>query len=126
MQENGRLRPLEPDSLSLEAFHGLLEEILAGRGAGHARDIVLFPLDWRIYMVKNVFDRICDFGANAVARYERHLDGAEREWLDKDGAQQMPHGIDTAVLCGYLAKLRVVDRVCYEGDVPSEHPLESQ
>ena len=85
MQENGRLRPLEPDSVSLEAFHGLLEEILAGRGAGHARDIVLFPLDWRIYMVKNVFDRICDFGANAVARYERHLDGAEREWLDKDG-----------------------------------------
>lgn len=62
---------LQANAIALEALHGLLEEILACRG--HARDIVLFPFDGCVDVIKNLFDRVGDFGADAIAGDEGDL-----------------------------------------------------
>ena len=62
---------LQADTGALETLHGLLEEVFAC--GGHARDIVLFPFDGSIDIIKNLFDRVGDFGANTIAGDERDL-----------------------------------------------------
>lgn len=65
------VRTLQADSVPLETIHRLLEQGLA-RG-GHARDVVLLPFDWRVGVLKDLLDRVCDFCSNAVSGDECDL-----------------------------------------------------
>jgi hypothetical protein len=64
-------RTLEPNFVTLQALHSLLEESLTG--GGHAGNIVLFPFYGRVDRLENLFDGICDFFANTITRDKGHL-----------------------------------------------------
>lgn len=72
-------RTLEPNFVTLQALHSLLEESFT-RG-GHARNIVLFPFYGRVDRLEDLFDRFCDFLANTITRDKGHL----RRMRSRDG-----------------------------------------
>ena len=69
--EWARRRTLETDAIPLQALHGLLEELFAG--GGHARDIVLLPLNGRIHVLEDLLDGVGDLSTNTVTGYEGNL-----------------------------------------------------
>ena len=62
---------LETDAVALEGLHSLCKKRFAL--VGHARHVVLFPLDGCIYMLEDLFDGIGDFLANTVTWNESDL-----------------------------------------------------
>jgi len=55
---------LETDTISLQAFHSLSEEVLpSGR---HSRDIVLLPLNGSVNVFENFLDGVGNLGSNPV------------------------------------------------------------
>jgi len=80
---------LQADAVALQAFHGLSEEILACRG--HAGDIVLFPFDRCVDIVKNLLDGVGDFSANAISGDERDLKRDKRPVAGSVGCLQCRH-----------------------------------
>lgn len=62
---------LQAYTVALQTLHGLFEEVLACRG--HAGDIVLFPFDGCVDIIKNLLDRVGDFSADTIAGNERDL-----------------------------------------------------
>jgi hypothetical protein len=69
----GREPTFKPDSIPLQALHGLLEECLARRR--HTRDIVLFPLNGSIDMLEDLLDRVCNFRTNPISGNQSYLGG---------------------------------------------------
>jgi hypothetical protein len=64
-------RTLEPNPVTLQALHGLLEESFTG--GGHAGNIILFPFYRRVDRLEDLFDRFCDFLTNPITRNKGHL-----------------------------------------------------
>jgi hypothetical protein len=62
---------LETNAVAFEGLHGLCKKRFAL--VGHARHVVLFPLDGCVYMLKDFFNRIGDFLANTVTWNESDL-----------------------------------------------------
>ena len=70
-------RTLEPNFVTLQALHGLLEKRFTG--GGHARNIILFPFNGRIDRLEDLFDRVCDFFTNSITRDKGDLN-IMRNW----------------------------------------------
>ena len=66
-------RTLEADFVALQALHSLLEEVFAGRG--HARDVVLVPLDGGVDILEYFLDGVRDFSTDTVTGDEGDLEG---------------------------------------------------
>lgn len=63
----------ETNSVPFQTFHRLFEKSLASRR--HAGYIILFPFNWSVYMVEDLFHGIRDFSSDAVPGNECHLLG---------------------------------------------------
>ena len=69
-------RTLQTDPVALQALQSLLEELLAV--GGHARDIVLFPLNGSVGVLKDLLDGVGDFLTDTVTGNESDLWGTTR------------------------------------------------
>lgn len=92
---------LQADAVALQALHGYFKEILACRG--HARDIVLFPFDRCVDIVKNLLDRVGDFSANAISGNERDL---KRDKQPVAGRTLGAYSVDTTIFRWGLGDVR--------------------
>ena len=64
-------RTLQTDPVALQALQSLLEELLAV--GGHARDIVLFPLNGSVGVLKDLLDRVRNLVTDTISGDEGDL-----------------------------------------------------
>ena len=66
-------RTLETNPVAPQTLHSLLEENLAL--GGHARDVVLLPLNGGVDVLEDLLDRVGNFVTNTVTGDEGDLEG---------------------------------------------------